>query len=469
MYPGSPLRVVLTYGYWQRRFGGAENVDRPAAGDRWHSRREVIGVLPSSFKFLRTRPGVVLPMPLDVERAARHQLRLSGAGAAEAGRHAGTGQRRCRAPDLASAADLRATGAAAERAPAGRRCDRQRRRDPVDSARGCRRRAAHRLRECGEPVPGARGRTASGIRACARRSARVVAASRARCSPKSVVLALAGGALGVALAQVATGLLRTIAPAELPRVDDIGIDATVLLFTLGVSLLSGVLFGLFAVLRFGNPEHHGAQGRRPLGRRCARAPPHPQCAGRRPGRTGADAADRLGADDSDLRRHAPGRSGFHAARTKYRRSSSRYRPGLISDAEQAARTHQRVAERLAQVPGVSSVGLSSSITMDGEDNGNAIDVEEFPVPEGQLTPLRRFKSVAPGYFETMGNHLVAGRSITWSEIFEQRPVIVISAALAREYWSEPARGDRQARAVRNAGNCRGARSSAWSATSATMG
>ena len=56
---------MLTYGYWQRRFGGAANVvgqslvidGRPA---------EVIGVLPSSFRFLRTRPDILLPMPLDV-------------------------------------------------------------------------------------------------------------------------------------------------------------------------------------------------------------------------------------------------------------------------------------------------------------------------------------------------------------------------------------------------------------------
>jgi len=75
--------------------------------------------------------------------------------------------------------------------------------------------------------------------------------------------------------------------------------------------------------------------------------------------------------------------------------------------------------------------------MDGEDNGNPIEVEGVPVPEGELTPLRRFKSFAPGYFETMGNRMVAGRSVTWSEIHERRPVIVISETLAREYWKEP--------------------------------
>jgi putative ABC transport system permease protein len=112
-------------------------------------------------------------------------------------------------------------------------------------------------------------------------------------------------------------------------------------------------------------------------------------------------------------------------------------PGLVSDSQQAARTHESVAERVARVPGVTSVGLSSSITMDGEDNGNPIEVEGAPVPEGQPTPLRRFKSFAPGYFETMGNRLVAGRSITWTEILERRPVIAISETLAREYWKEP--------------------------------
>jgi putative ABC transport system permease protein len=112
-------------------------------------------------------------------------------------------------------------------------------------------------------------------------------------------------------------------------------------------------------------------------------------------------------------------------------------PDLISDEQLAARTFESVAERLSQVPGVASVGLSSSITMDGEDNTNPLEVEGVPTPKAG--PLRRFKSVAPGYFETMGIRLVAGRSVTWSEIHERRPVIVISAPLAREVWGDPAR------------------------------
>ncbi len=62
--PGNPLRVVLTYGYWQRRFGGAERVVGQSLVINGGP-VEVIGVLPSSFQFLRTRPDILLPMPLD--------------------------------------------------------------------------------------------------------------------------------------------------------------------------------------------------------------------------------------------------------------------------------------------------------------------------------------------------------------------------------------------------------------------
>ena len=69
--PGSPLRVVLTYGYWQRRFGGANDViGRPLQIDGVPA--QVIGVLPASFKFLRERPALLVPMQLDRADADSH-------------------------------------------------------------------------------------------------------------------------------------------------------------------------------------------------------------------------------------------------------------------------------------------------------------------------------------------------------------------------------------------------------------
>ena len=56
-----------------------------------------------------------------------------------------------------------------------------------------------------------------------------------------------------------------------------------------------------------------------------------------------------------------------------------------------------------------------------------------------MPPLRRFKSVAPAFFATMGIRLVAGRPITWSDVHERRLVAIVSETLAREYWKDPAR------------------------------
>jgi predicted permease len=255
---------------------------------------------------------------------------------------------------------------------------------------------------------------------------------------ESAVLALAGGGAGVVLAQAATSLLRAIAPAELPRVDEIGIDITVLFFTLAVSVLSGALFGMFAVVRFGSPNIMALKDG---------------------GRSASDSRGRHGTRNAlvvgqvalaltllivsglmirtfvAMRKVDPGFTRPEEVQTFVLAIPA----GLVSDPQQAVRTFESISERLAQVPGVSSVGLSSSITMDGEDNGNYLAVEDFPDPAGAMPRLRRFKSFAPGYFETMGNRLVAGRSIRWDEIYGQRPVIVISEPLAREYWGEPAR------------------------------
>ena len=93
---------------------------------------------------------------------------------------------------------------------------------------------------------------------------------------------------------------------------------------------------------------------------------------------------------------------------------------VVEDPEQAARTHEQIARASKPLPGITSVGLSSSITMDGYDSNDPVFVEEFPGPGGRIPPLRRFKWISENYFETMGNRLLAGRTITWADIYGQR-------------------------------------------------
>jgi predicted permease len=432
--PGAPLRVMLTHGYWQRRFGGAETiVGRTLAIDGRPG--EVIGVLPPSFRFLRTRPDVVLPMPLDVS-APRG---ISFGFQALARLKPGVSLEHAHADLVRMISLLPPVFARLELQPDIRPLA-----DDVVGSVGeilwilLAAVGVVLLIACGNVANLFLVRAEGRGQELAMRAA--LGASRGRIArallSESVVLALAAGALGIALAQAAIGLLRAIAPVELPRVDEIGIDVTVLLFTLSVSMSSGALFGTFAVLRFGSAsltalkEGSRAAGSAPARHRTRNALVVGQIA---LALTLLIVSGLMIRTFMAMRQVAPGFTRPEEVQT----FALTIPVDLVSDSAQAARTYENIAGRLLQVPGVISVGLSSSITMDGEDNGNPVEVEGFPVPQGRMPPLRRFKSFAPGYFETMGNRLVAGRSITWSEIHERRPVIVLSEKLAKEYWNEP--------------------------------
>ena len=117
---------------------------------------------------------------------------------------------------------------------------------------------------------------------------------------ESVSLGLAGGALGVLLAQAALKLLLAMAPANLPRLDEISIDPRVLAFTLLISLAAGILFGLMPVFKYAGPHLAGGlAARRPRRERRPRTPPRAQCAGGGASGTGIGPAGRLRLDDPD--------------------------------------------------------------------------------------------------------------------------------------------------------------------------
>jgi predicted permease len=111
---------------------------------------------------------------------------------------------------------------------------------------------------------------------------------------------------------------------------------------------------------------------------------------------------------------------------------------LIQEPERVTRIQHGVLDKLAAIPGVKSAGFVSEMPMEGFDSGwDELFIEGNGYPADSIPPLRLYKYVSPGLLQTAGTSLVAGREMTWSEVYAQRPVVMISENLARETWGTP--------------------------------
>jgi putative ABC transport system permease protein len=107
--------------------------------------------------------------------------------------------------------------------------------------------------------------------------------------------------------------------------------------------------------------------------------------------------------------------------------------------EDVSRAHEALATRLEELPGVVSVGVTTSVPMDQRAGFDPIYIEDFPLPEGQQAPIKRFKWIGGGYHEALGNPVIAGRAITWADIHGLARVVMITESFARQAWGDPVR------------------------------
>ena len=110
----------------------------------------------------------------------------------------------------------------------------------------------------------------------------------------------------------------------------------------------------------------------------------------------------------------------------------------MKDAERVIRMQQEIRRKLADIPGVDSASFANSVPTDGNNSNDVLYAEDRVYKEGELPPLRRFKFVTPGYFQTMGTRLIAGRDFTWTDLEQRRNVAIVSENMAREMWRDPA-------------------------------
>jgi predicted permease len=255
---------------------------------------------------------------------------------------------------------------------------------------------------------------------------------------ESTVLGLLGSLMGLALAYGALRMLVAMAPTGLPRLHEIGIDMPVLLFTLAIALLSSLLFGSIPVFKYTGA--HLNTGLREGGRTLSQSRQQHRARNTLIVVQVALALVLLICSGLMIRTFRalmhvpPGFAGPDAVQTFRFYVPETQVPD--SDRERLVRMDQELLNKLAAIPGVSSVSFSTSIPMDGNSSNDVLFAEDRAYAEGELPPVRRFKFISPGFFATLGTPLVAGRDLTWTDTYQKLPVAIISENFAREYWHD---------------------------------
>ena len=259
---------------------------------------------------------------------------------------------------------------------------------------------------------------------------------------EGVVLSLVAASVGLAIAAAVLPLVLARTADVLPGVMSIGIGIRVALFTLGLSILAVLVLAVapaFQLLRSSAVRalHRGA-GAMTAGRdrhRVRHALVVTQVALAMLLLIGSGLMWRTFAALRDVP------PGFDDPATIQTFQLTLPTAGAADDeAAAAARAQQAILERLAAVNGVRSAALAAfddGLPLDGDGRSAAVEIELRDRAPG-TEPAREVQLVSPGFFETLGTPLVSGRMFDWTDVFEQRPVAVISENMAVEEWGSPA-------------------------------
>ncbi len=447
---GAPQTVVLSYGYWRKKFGGSESViGHPIMVDG--KSREIIGVLPKNFHFLdREDAALYLPMQWDRNKTKLGNFSFPGVARLKPGvtltqvqadmaRLVPTAIRSFPAPDgfpvsLFEKVKINPT-------------PRSLKQDVIGDVGNVLwvlmgSIAVVLLVACANVANLLLVRVEGRRQELAIRSA--LGAGRSRITAgllfESLILGFAGTLIGLFLALGALRLLVAMKPTGLPRLNEIGIDGPVLLFTLGVALFVSIVIGLIPVLKYSGTGLN--TGLREGGRALSQSRERHRARKTLVVVQVALALVLLICSGLMIRTFQalmhvspgfgnPGELQVFHLYVPESRVPDTQREGVV-------RMEQEIENKLASVPGVASVSFASNIPLEGSSQNDPIFAQDHSYKQGELPPIRRFRFIAPGYLATMETPLIAGRDLTWAETYQKRPVAIISENMARELWHDPA-------------------------------
>ena len=445
---GAPQTVLLSYGYWQRKFGGAHTViGRSITVDG--KPRTIIGVLPQGFHFLDQQDAALI-VPFQWDRSKTKLGNFSQRALARLKPGVTMAQ--------ASADMARLLPVVMRSFPAP---------DGFSASLFEKAKITPNLRPLKEDVVGDVGNVLWVLMgsivlvllvACANvanlllvrvegrrqelaiRSALGAGWGRiaAELLFESLTLGLGGSLIGLALAYGALRVLVAIAPTGLPRIHEIGIDLPVLLFAFALALFTSLLIGLIPILKYAGAS--ASSGLREGGRALSQSRERHRARKALVVVQVALALVLLICSGLMIRTFvalmhvSPGFVAPDEVQTFRFYIPETQIPD--TEPERAVRMDEEILNKIATVPGVSSVSFSTAVPMDGRDTSDVLFAQDHVYGEGELPPIRRFKFISPGFFATLGTRMVAGRDLTWTDTYQKRPVAIISENFARQYWHD---------------------------------
>lgn len=252
---------------------------------------------------------------------------------------------------------------------------------------------------------------------------------------ESMLLAVVGGTLGILIAIWGVDLLRTLNPGEAakfaPGWDRLGVSLPVLAFNLGISLLSGLLFGLAPALQLSKTDLN--EGLKESGRQ---------------GSTGSHrlrsllviaevafslmllvSAGLLMRSFVSLLNTNPGFKPDNLLTMRMALPASKYPQN-----PQKASFYSALIERVQTLPGVESAALVNYLPLGGSNSSDTFLIEGTPDPPPGQDFLGRYRVCSSRYFETMGIPIMRGRSFTEQDRADAPPVVIVNETLAKRYW-----------------------------------
>ena len=249
---------------------------------------------------------------------------------------------------------------------------------------------------------------------------------------ESVLLAMFAGVIGLGMAEAGTRVLLALSPGTIPRLDEVAIDPSVLLFTAAASLLAGVLFGAIPCLRYSRPDLGNwlkEGGRSGDSRRRHRIRSVLAACQVALALTLLVAGGLMVQSVRQLRGVNPGFQPQGALTIGLALNRATYRT-----AADVARFYQRVLEEVRALPGVASVGAVNFLPLTDTKSNIVFLRQDTPLQKGESPPSIRSKVATDGYFEAIGIPLIRGRTLKPRDHEENTGAVVVSAALAERFW-----------------------------------